>query len=153
MLNMAVIVTSVTLLLVLAPGLWGEARQATGGGEGETVVAGEVIRPPSGGERNGATSANGEMIVVEGNEFEITLGCDPEGVCRWEPAGSLDQGAISLLGKADREDPGSPSGWVEAWSFMAASPGDAYVTFVMKGPGDPYPLRTEAWHVKVFEKE
>jgi hypothetical protein len=147
-LNITVIVTTVALVLLLAPGLRGEAGRPPGGGSGETVVAGEVILPP-GEEPDATPPATREVAAAAGERFEVILGYEPGEGCRWELAGPLDPGLADLLGRECREDAGSPSGWVEAWRFEAVGPGEGFVNLACLRPGSPYPLRTETLHLVV----
>lgn len=145
--NVTVILTSLVLALVLAPSLWKETRRAPGGG-GETVVAGEVIRPPA-DDRGAAQSTFREMAATEGETFDVTLDHDPASRYGWELAGPLDESVVRLLGKGCREDPGSPWGRVEDWRFEAVGPGEAFIIMAYGQPGDPYPLKTDTRHLVV----
>jgi hypothetical protein len=147
-LNFTVALTTLALALVLLPGLWREAGRAPGGGEGETLVAGEVISPPAPA-AEGAPPSTRELTASPGESFEVELDCEPGEGCHWELSGPLDPGVVSLAGREVREEPGSPSGRVESWRFEAAGPGEAVISLACLQPGSPYPLMTETLHLVV----
>ena len=146
-LNITVIVTTVALALVLLPGLRREAGRVPGGGSGETVVAGEVIRPPGEGPDD-APPVTREVAAAAGERFEVTLACEPGKAAIGSWPGPWTR-AWSTCSAGNGGRAGSPSGRVEAWSFEAVGPGEAFVNLACLRPGSPYPLKTETLHLVV----